>query len=107
MSTANEVQQKLDDVWKKMLPLMLRRVEVIERAHKALADGQLSESLREEGVYEAHKLAGSLGVFGIEDGSELASQVEQILSSGAPPDSSRISELEISIKTLKSKIVSR
>lgn len=107
MSTADEVQQKLDDVWKKVLPLMLRRLEVIERVHKALAEGQLSESLREEGVYEAHKLAGSLGVFGIEEGSELASQVEQILSGSTALDSNRLSELETYIKTLKSKIISK
>jgi HPt (histidine-containing phosphotransfer) domain-containing protein len=107
MSTADEVQQKLDDVWKKVLPLMLRRLEVIERAHQALAQGQLPESLRVEGVHEAHKLAGSLGVFAIKEGSELALQVEQVLSSSAALDSDRLSELDSYIKTLKSKITSR
>lgn len=107
MSTADEVRQKLDAVWQKTLPLMQRRLEVIERAHQALAQGKLSDGLREEGVYEAHKLAGSLGVFGIEDGSELASQVEQILSGSTALDSNRLSELETYIKTLKAKILSR
>jgi HPt (histidine-containing phosphotransfer) domain-containing protein len=81
MSSADELKKKLDQTWQKMLPLMLKRLKVIQHAQQALTQGRLTDALRVESVQEAHKLAGSLGVFGRQDGSTFASKIEHILSS--------------------------
>jgi HPt (histidine-containing phosphotransfer) domain-containing protein len=81
MSSADELKRKLDQAWQKMLPLMLQRLKVIQRAHQAVTQGRLTDALRVESAQEAHKLAGSLGVFGRQDGSTFASEIERILSS--------------------------
>jgi len=81
MSSADELQEKLQNLWKKALPLMLRRLNSIERAHKAIVGGALNDAMKAEAAQEAHKLAGSLGVFGLSGGSESALEIERILSS--------------------------
>jgi len=57
-----------------------RRVETLERAVAAIADGRLDEDLRGCAERDAHKLAGSLGTFGLARGSELASELERRLA---------------------------
>jgi HPt (histidine-containing phosphotransfer) domain-containing protein len=60
------------------------RVRVLERAARALMEGRLDTELRDRGAGEAHKLAGSLGMFGVSEGSRLAAEIEAALSSGLP-----------------------
>ena len=103
-ATAEELKKKLEETWAKMLPLMLRRLDVINRAHRALADGALDDSLRTEAANEAHKLAGSLGVFGLQEGSKSALEIERILANEPIPCASAISELEKHVKKLQSQI---
>jgi HPt (histidine-containing phosphotransfer) domain-containing protein len=105
MSSADELRKKLDEAWEKMLPLMLRRLEVIQRAHKALIQGGLTEILRVESAQEAHKLAGSLGVFGKQDGSTCASQIECILSNETLDEKS-IADLNTNLQSLERTIKS-
>lgn len=107
MSSADELRKKLDQTWQKMLPLMLQRLEVIRRVHKDLSDGKLSESLRAEGAQEAHKLAGSLGVFGMKDGSNMASEIEQILSSEKELERNAVAQLGDRLDKLRDKIKAR
>ena len=86
---------------------MLLRLEVISRVPEAFLNGKLTETLRVEGAKEAHKLAGSLGVFGVKDGSLIASEIEQILSSEKELDKSAIAQLESRLDQLKGKITAR
>lgn len=103
-ATAEELKKKLEETWAKMLPLMLRRLDAINRAHRALADGALDDSLRAEAANEAHKLAGSLGVFGMQEGTDAALEIERMLSSEPIPCESTSSELEKHVKKLQSQI---
>ena len=103
-AAAEELKKRLKETWVKMLPLMLRRLDAINRAHRALADGALDNSLRTEAAAEAHKLAGSLGVFGMQDGTDAALAIERILSSELIPCESAKSELEKHVKKLQSQI---
>jgi len=45
----------------------------------------MSEQQREEGIAISHKLAGSLGMYGYQRGTEIASELEQLLRSNPTP----------------------
>ena len=106
MTSADDLKEKLDDLWKKALPLMLRRLEVISRAHQAIAEGGLTGPLKEEAAQEAHKLAGSLGVFGLQAGSEAALEIEQLLSADVS-EKNAIAKLDKELERLKRQVETR
>jgi putative two-component system response regulator len=54
-----------------------KRVRTLEDAVAAIVAGSLDEDLRASAERDAHKLAGSLGTFGLPRGSELAGELEQ------------------------------
>lgn len=80
-------------LWKQNLPIVRDRVTCLERAAQACADGQFTEALREEAINVAHKLAGSLGMFGYPRGTEIAREVEQMLEDEPSPDPGRFQRL--------------
>lgn len=67
-------------LWTKFLPEIKQRVAVLETTARALAAGTLSEEQREAAHAAAHKLAGSLGTFGMQRGTELARTAELLLA---------------------------
>lgn len=107
MSTADELQKKLNDVWHKVFPLMLTRLEAIERAQRELQAGKLTDDLRLDAAQQAHKLAGSLGVFGAQEASELAAKIEQLLSSEEILNEESSAQLTDCVGRLKNTIESR
>lgn len=62
-----------------------QRVATVEGAVDAVAGGTLDHALRASAEREAHKLAGSLGTFGLQRGTELARELETMFASGRPP----------------------
>ncbi len=59
------------------------RIATLEQALAALAGGGLDDELRAVAKREAHKLAGSLGTFGLTRGTDLAREVERGLAPAA------------------------
>jgi HPt (histidine-containing phosphotransfer) domain-containing protein len=75
-------------LWIKFLPEIESRIATIAAAATALENGELPPDQREAAHAAAHKLAGSLGTFGLQRGTEIARQAELALSeepSSAPP----------------------
>ena len=58
----------------------------MDKFGSAAASGTLDEPTRVEALGIAHKLAGSLGMYGYQQGTEVASQMEHILKSPTPRD---------------------
>ena len=81
---ADDPTRVLADAWRRYAATAVSRVEVLEEAAAALKDGGLDEELRERAAAEAHRLAGSLGMFGVPVGSDLALECEQTLRAGGP-----------------------
>jgi len=79
MTTADKLNKRLDDLWAKFLPQMHSRIGTIQRAIDAWHDNTLSTYLRKEAADAAHKLAGSLGTFGLTPASDDAAEVERLL----------------------------
>jgi DNA-binding response OmpR family regulator/HPt (histidine-containing phosphotransfer) domain-containing protein len=64
------------------------QIETLEQAAIAISQNQLTSELHQQARQEAHKLAGSFGTFGYEQGSQLAQEVEQLLQFNSKLDSS-------------------
>ena len=84
-SAANEpeFEQKIGEMWQKYEGLMIQRLSVLQKAVKSSQNNHLTPELRQSAQKEAHKLAGVLGMFGKEDGSQLAQSIEDLLAASA------------------------
>jgi HPt (histidine-containing phosphotransfer) domain-containing protein len=92
-------------LWTKFLPEIESRIATLAAASTALANGELPADQREAAHAAAHKLAGSLGTFGIHRGTEIARHAELFLAENPPAASS--AELEAWVEELQSLIRSR
>jgi diguanylate cyclase (GGDEF)-like protein len=66
----------LHESWERLREKILGRVTILEQATTAWLEGWLGEELRQQAFQEAHKLAGSLGIFGFFEGSRLAQEIQ-------------------------------
>ena len=82
--TQEKTASLLASLWLRNRPLLEERLGVLDRAASCAADGTLFEELREEAADTAHKLAGSLGMYGYQQGTEVASKMESIFKSPTP-----------------------
>ena len=97
-SPETEIQTLLLDIWKRHLPQLIERLDLLERAAKTAASSTLPEVQRAEAQSVAHKLAGNLGMFGHNDAGNIASQIEQILKTPKPE---KFPELQSLVQTLR------
>jgi HPt (histidine-containing phosphotransfer) domain-containing protein len=91
----------LAEAWHRYADAVAARLDVLEHAAAALSRGRLDEALRAQATAEAHRLAGSLGLFGVVEGSRLAAAAEQTLAAGdpvRPADGARIAALALGIR---------
>ena len=83
-------------LWERFKEATFTRLGVLEQAVTALLAGTLSAELRRQAEGDAHKLTGSVGMFGFAAGSHLARTIEEMLEAGAPlgpAETVRLSEL--------------
>jgi HPt (histidine-containing phosphotransfer) domain-containing protein len=73
----------LDRMWELHRSQILERVAVLEAAATAVSAGSLSASEREAAQAAAHKLAGTLGMFNLMRGTDLARELEKIYAQKA------------------------
>jgi HPt (histidine-containing phosphotransfer) domain-containing protein len=87
------VQAALATVWQRSLPQMRERLELLQRAADELATSRsIGPELRVEAISVAHKLAGSLGMFGFADATECARAIELTLDHDGLPQPERLQE---------------
>jgi hypothetical protein len=67
----------LATVWEKNLPVVRERVEQLASIVALAQAGVLDSVQREAGIATAHKLSGSLGMFGYAEGTDAARAIEQ------------------------------
>lgn len=83
-SAASKTAALLANLWERNLPMLKDRLGLLDRATACAVSQTLGRDLREEAAATAHKLAGSLGMFGHTEGTRVAREIEQML--GAPGD---------------------
>ena len=74
------LNQALDRMWAKFLPQLIERAGVLENAAAEFSAGGLSPADQQAANAAAHKLAGVLGTFGLDRGTDLARELEAIYS---------------------------
>ena len=97
MAATEPIPAAIQAIWEKSREEVVRRVGTLEEAIGAMLDGRLDEDLRARAERDAHKLAGSLGMFGFPHGSELARELEQALAAPAPSEAPHLAELTLAL----------
>ncbi len=69
-------------IWERSQQTLSDRITVLEQATTALLQNTQDQELINNGYQNAHKLAGSLGMFGFDFGSRLSSEIEHLLETG-------------------------
>ena len=70
------IAKALDVMWEKFLPDIRERISILDEAADAASSDTLADELREAAMSAAHKLAGTLGTFGLTQGTNLARELE-------------------------------
>jgi diguanylate cyclase (GGDEF)-like protein len=81
-SISNQVESGVTKIWGEVVEKIEERVAVIEQASSKLLQNKANEEIRSKAKLEAHRLAGSLGMFGSDEGSRLAQEIELLLDNG-------------------------
>ena len=101
--SAAVLAQTLDQMWMRFLPEIRERVVVLETAAAAESAHELTPAGREEVHAVAHKLAGTLGMFGLSRGTELARELEVTYSQESsldPGPGKRLAAIAAEIRTI-------
>jgi len=93
-----ETDALIAELWQRHLPTIRERLQVLERIAGSAATGSLSKEDREEGIAISHKFAGSLGMYGYRQGTEIASQMEQLFRSNLPIEPDTILSLTYQLR---------
>ncbi len=104
---AVKIAGRLAELWRTSRPTVLERVTLLNAACDSLSRNPADTEARATGLEAAHKLSGVLGVFGLPQGSEIASSIEHLLKSGAPLTAENLSALRDRIASLDEVIASR
>ncbi|WOD39612.1 response regulator [Nodosilinea sp. E11] len=94
----NEVRQAAIALWDKFKPATCRRLISLEQAVAALQLGPLPEPLRQTALVDAHKLTGSLGMFGFPEGSRLSQAIGHWLKTPNPEAVSQLQALVVALQ---------
>jgi CheY-like chemotaxis protein len=88
-------------VWAQFRDLIFERMAAVEAAAVGVRLATLTPEVRQKAVLEAHRLAGSLGMFGLADGTRLAREIEHLLDETAvlaPDTPRRLTELAAGLR---------
>lgn len=88
----------LKSMWERHLPTLYERLDLLDRAASEAASGTMSKTLRAQAFDIAHKLSGSLGMFGYQHGTEIARQIEQILKTSSEDSYGDLTSLTIELR---------
>ncbi len=100
-TSADMMATAIQAIWEEGREEVGRRVGTLDEAVAALRCDKLGDRLRAQAEQDAHKLAGSLGTFGLPRATELARELEQALGAAggpAPSDAPRLARLVIALR---------
>ena len=94
----NDLGDALARIWERSRPLTRERLAKVEAAVALITRGRCPAGTLEAAQHAAHQLAGSLGTFGLQDGTLLARQIETELREARDPD--RLASLTAKLRAL-------
>jgi diguanylate cyclase (GGDEF)-like protein len=91
----------VQDLWEQARPVALERLNVLDDAVASVMTGALDEDLRDRAQRESHKLAGSLGTFGLREATERAAALEIAFADPPPIEQApRLAEHAVELRRL-------
>jgi len=93
-------------VWAQFHEVIFERLAAVETAANARRRATLTPEVRQKAVLEAHRLAGSLGMFGLAEGTQVAREIEHLLGEQAvlaPEAPHRLMDLSATLRRLLEK----
>src|SRR5262245_3199792 len=91
----------VQELWEQARPVALECLNVLDDAVAAVMVGALDDDLRERAMRESHKLAGSLGTFGLRDATERAAALETAFMRPPPTEQApRLAEHAVELRRL-------
>jgi HPt (histidine-containing phosphotransfer) domain-containing protein len=88
----------LADLWRKNLPTLRDRLDLLDLIASRASSGSIPPDSRDEAISIAHKLSGSLGMFGYQQGTEIAAKIERILKAAVPEDLATLPDLTADLR---------
>ena len=84
LAQAETTKKLIDGVWRRNQTQVLACLEHLECTASAVAENSMTPLVLEKALSISHKLAGSLGMFGFGEGTQLARVLEHQLESETP-----------------------
>jgi DNA-binding response OmpR family regulator len=106
-ATTKDPLDFLTAIWNRHYPEMLDRVASIDQVLITLADRSFTPEIRDQAWQSAHTLAGSLGTFGLNLGSQVAKQIELSLAGDNDLTPADILQLQTGVDRLRQEIASK
>ncbi len=100
----SETVAGITNIWEQVKQDTNSRVDVLEQAVALLLKNKLSDEWRQQAEREAHKLAGSLGMFGADEGSRLAQEIETLLEKRVSLNRDRTQHLSQLVTALRQEV---
>lgn len=91
-------RELISALWERSVPLITDRLNGLDIACEAAVLGRLSPMMRRGAADTAHKLAGSLGMFGYPRGTDVAREIEHLLESDGTVDPILLRELVLELR---------
>ena len=97
-TAAAQTRKLLRTLWTRNLPIIEERLLLLDRAAQTVRSATLTLPLRRDAAMTAHKLAGSLGMFGYISGTEIARKLELLFEHPSDPDPDDVSVLAVELR---------
>jgi HPt (histidine-containing phosphotransfer) domain-containing protein len=97
-ATLDPTRELLNRLWQRSVPIVRERLDTLDSAAAAATTNTLTDDLRAHAITEAHKLAGSLGMFGYSAGTEFAREIETLLEAPGTSSADRLTTLAASLR---------
>jgi HPt (histidine-containing phosphotransfer) domain-containing protein len=98
LTPEESAKNMLAALWDRNLPVLRDRLAQLDAVSEAAATDKLTPEMREDAASTAHKLAGSLGMFGYPRGTEFARKIEVLLNESGTADALSLRELTCSLR---------
>jgi DNA-binding response OmpR family regulator len=102
--TQQQTLASIHQIWHRFKDRVSEQVGVLEQMVIALRQKELGQDLRSQAWQEAHTLAGSLGTFGLPEGSRLARQIEKTLHAEHPLSQDEAANLQEWVMALRQEV---
>ncbi len=100
--TVGDLKRQLDSVWQQSRPIILERFARLDAFVLAVEAGSFTTQQYEDAITIAHTFAGSLGMFGYPEGTELARSMEQWLEVTPSPNPATLREYAAGLHSILS-----